>query len=203
MNKPIYNLINKQNLYNEYIQLHLLSKYPMGYTKSNLTRNQYIYLILNRLCKDKDCNHIIYKYWKLVEEDYNKEWYLKIYDSLRYVDTIKICQDYYNNKDKKVILPINNQDLMFEIKHFYPNFLSKLDTNTLLYKQMNIKEKIKLINHMNQDKKTILFRKKSIYLYHNYYQNRYNDNNNYIVENFINLHIGNYLIGIMSYNEQI
>jgi len=86
--------------------------------------------------------------------------------------------------------------MLFDVRHFYPKFLSVLSVATDRYEDMNIRDKVKLLEVLNEDVETIHMRRKSIYLFQ---LNRVDESRVYPMETLIHQNSAKYLVGVMSY----
>ena len=151
----------------------------MSHTKlSYLTQTQEVAMILSRYLRDVDALKLLLTQYVLSEIAWNRDFYVQIYR----------C----HNEE----LQMNRHFMLFDIQHFYPKFLSKLNLETLSYESMNIRSKVRILKKLNDDEETIQMRRKSIYLFQ---MNRVDETRNYPMEHMVHPNSAAYLIGIMSY----
>ena len=88
--------------------------------------------------------------------------------------------------------------MLFDVRHFYPKFLSELRVATNRYEPMTIRDKVTLLETLNEDEDegTIHMRRKSQCLFQ---RNRVDESRNYPMETLIHQNSAKYLVGVMSY----
>ena len=157
----------------------------MSHTKlSYLTQTQEVAMILSRYLRDVDALKLLLKQYVLSEIAWNRDFYAQIYR--------------FHNEKLRGGSQIHRHFLHFDIQHFYPKFLSKLNLDTLSYESMNIRSKVRILKKLNEDEETIHMRRKSIYLFQ---RNRVDETRNYPMEHMVHPNSAAYLIGIMSYTD--
>ena len=143
------------------------------------TDKQFVAMVFSRFLRDNDALKCLMKAW--LEND--KKWTIQWYENRR-----KYLSDFV---DLRQIYRIH-----FDIGHFYPRFLAVHDPETLSYKNMEIREKLALIKHLNTDKDTYAMRRKSLYLFK---RNHIDEHANYPSDTMVLPNASQYLVGVMGY----
>ena len=147
---------------------------------SYLTHTQEVSMIMSRLLRDVDALRHLISLWKIQENQWNREFYSKIYQEHADIPSV-----------------IDRHFLIFDIHHFYPKFLAKLNPDTKRYELMTIREKIGILKRLNSDEDTISVRRKSLYLFR---RNRVDESRNYPMDHMIHENSAEYLVGVMNYS---
>lgn len=143
------------------------------------TDKQFVAMVFSRFLRDNDALKCLMKAWRATD----REWTIQWYENRR-----KYLSDFV---DLRQIYRIH-----FDIGHFYPRFLAIHDPVTLSYKNMEIREKLALIKHLNTDKDTYAMRRKSLYLFK---RNHIDEHENYPSDNMVLPNASQYLVGVMGY----
>lgn len=142
------------------------------------TDKQFAAMVFSRFLRDNDALKCLMKAWLATD----KEWTIQWYEHRR-----KYLSDFV---DLRQIYRIH-----FDIGHFYPRFLAIHDPVTLSYKNMEIRDKLALIERLNTDKDTYAMRRKSLYLF----KRNHVDEANYPGDTMVLPHASQYLVGVMGY----
>ena len=149
---------------------------------SHLTHFQEVSMIMSRLLGDLDALRYLMTIWKTRGDQWTMEFYNKLYRE-------------HNDRPSVV----DRHFLIFDLHHFYPKFLARLDPVTKEYGAMTIRAKISLIAQLNSDEKTITMRRKSLYLFK---RNNVDESRCYPMEQMIHANHGEFLVGIMNYRSR-
>ena len=145
---------------------------------SYLTQTQEVAMVLSRFLRDVDAMKHLLRLWIVSEYNWNREFHIHI-------------QIYQHHND----LPPKHH-LLFDIQHFYPKFLARLNPTSRLYEDMPIKAKIRVLTQLNADEETISMRRKSMYLFR---QKNVDKSRNYPMEHMIHQNSAEFLVGVMNY----
>ena len=146
---------------------------------SYLTQRQEVAMVFSRFLRDVDALKHLMAIWKRKDIRWNVEFHMNIYQ--HHTDNPSVIDRHF---------------LLFDIQHFYPKFLARLNYTSRAYEDMPIRGKIKLLKDLNSDKETISMRRKSIYLFQ---RNRVDESRTYPVEHMVHQNSSEYLVGITSY----
>lgn len=149
-----------------------------------LTHIQEVAMILSRFLRDVDTLKHLLAIYSYREKVWNHGFYCVIY---------RRHMDRYEHSTQ---MTQRRHSMLFDVRHFYPKFLSELSIATDRYEPMNIQNKLKLLEVLNKDVETIHMRRKSIYLFQ---RNRVDESRNYPMETLIHQNSAKYLVGVMSY----
>ena len=146
---------------------------------SYLTQTQEVSMILSRFLRDVDALKHLLSLWKRQENQWNKEFYISVYRD--HVDRPSVIDRHF---------------LLFDVHHFYPKFLAKLNPDTKRYESMTILGKLNILKRLNSDEETLSMRRKSLYLF---IRNKVDESRNYPMEHMIHENSAEYLVGVMNY----
>ena len=146
---------------------------------SYLTQTQEVSMILSRFLRDVDALKHLLSLWKRQENQWNKEFH---------------CSIYRDHVDRPSV--IDRHFLLFDIHHFYPKFLAKLNPTTKRYESMTLQSKVNILKRLNSDEETLSMRRKSLYLF---IRNKVDESRNYPMEHMIHENSAEYLVGVMNY----
>ena len=147
-----------------------------------LTHTREVAMILSRFLRDVDALKHLLAIYSYCEKVWNHEFYRTIYQ--RHLDHPSILRTQ------------RRHSMLFDVRHFYPKFLSELSVATQCYEPMNIRDKVKLLEVLNEDEDTIHMRRKSIYLFQ---RNRVDESRVYPMETLIHPNSAKFLVGVISY----
>lgn len=134
-------------------------------------------LTFQRYIDDRDLLRYLMKLYLIAESENDLDLYKNLY---KYRRNTRWMRDNY----------------LFDVQHFYPTFLIRYDANEGSYINISLREKIKIIETLNENETTIRFRQKSIQLFQRFppLHDRIQPSEIMLLDN-----LGEYLVGIASF----